>query len=380
MDSSSSDTLEYSGTACALQPSPPQQSNFQPPPNQSRLQPPTHSDQLQEVLDLAEAVATDKLHLTPDDEPIKFTISRESWLKLQEDPNFDLYTERKLFRVFFDSSRCLVTIMPPPSFRHQAFVGFLTELAYKAKFAMTPTLAAKILINSNSAIPVDQSSQKQPDFHIDWIKSQDDSRTHTIVEVGVSQTLKDLRNLVPLYMDGDLNIQRVILIKFTEKPTFTCPKSIQDSQVFRIDEITGAIWCGNVKIIGETEVLWEIWERDTTGIAEMTFQETFAFGQIPSRKLPFLMISKGIYGDKTLRRGVDSPIEPQMMKRFWKDYWHIACWEDTDRRVLPLGILRAKGAYLSIQPSRVEYGALYWQVAVVVAVVVVLVAIVVARK
>ncbi|OAP53842.1 hypothetical protein AYL99_11965 [Fonsecaea erecta] len=327
------DSLSVSGDkACAPQPSSPQQSNSQPP---------THSDQLQEVLGLAEDVATDKLHLTPDDEPIKFTISQESWLKLQEDPNFDLCTERNIFRVFFDSSRRLVTIMPPPSQRHQSFIRFLTKLGYKTIFDTTPTLASKILIDTGMVVQTItgeyESSEKVPDLVVKWKKDMYNIGDHTIVEVGNTQPLNDLRYLARLYLNGDTHIQRVILIDITETPRFRSLKSIDTSQEFRRDERTGAIWFGNVKVVGETKILWEVWERDTAGVPQPTFQEVFAFGEMPSRSLPFLTItSEGVYGDATTWRGVDTSITPQMIKNFWMENWANSSYEDARRRMFPL--------------------------------------------
>ncbi|OAP55603.1 hypothetical protein AYL99_09754 [Fonsecaea erecta] len=354
MDASSSDTpepgapwraldsLSVSGNiACAPQPLSPQQSNLQPPPSQSRLEPPAHSDQLQEVLNLAKDVATDKLHLTPDDEPIKFTISQESWLELQEDSNFELCTERKSFRVFFDSSCRRLTIMPPPSHMHQSFIRLLTGLAYQAKSDMTPTLAPEISIDAGTAISIHtgehMSSEKEPDLVVEWTKDLYDIGDHTIVEVGNTQPLNDLRYLARFYMNGDTHTQRVILIDITETPRYQSPKSIDTSQEFRRDERTGEIWFGNVKVVGETKILWEVWERDTSGVPQPIFQEVFAFGEMPSRNLPFLTIpGGGGYGDAATWRGVNTSVTPQMVKNFWMKDWARSTCKDARRRMLPL--------------------------------------------
>ncbi|OAP53955.1 hypothetical protein AYL99_11835 [Fonsecaea erecta] len=360
-----------SNTSCAPQSSSPQQSNLQPLP--------THSDQLQEVLKLAEDVVSHKLRFTPDDEPIKFTISRESWLKLQEDSNFDLCIERKLFRDFFDSSLSLITIMSPPSYRHQTVLKFLTQLAGDTRSNLISTLASKISVKQGSAIRMVTgdyvSAQKIPDLFIRWRKSMGDNRIHTIIEVGQTQSLSDLRRLAPFYLNNNADIQRVILIKMTETPTFKSPVSTEVSQEFRRDETTGVIWCGTAKVIGTPKILWEVWERDTTGVPESIFQETFAFGEIPSRNLPFLKISKGTYGDTAIRREIDISIKPQKMKEFWTNYWVDESWEDAYERVYPLGIRRVKGADMSIQPSRVGSGSLCKQAAIVIAIAVAIIAI-----
>ncbi|OAP54106.1 hypothetical protein AYL99_11641 [Fonsecaea erecta] len=327
------DSLSVSGnTACAPQPSSPQQSN---------LQPSTHPDQLQELLKLAEDVATYKLRLTADDEPIKFSISRESWLKLQEDSNFDLCTGRKLFRFFFDSSRYLVTIMPPPCSRHDAMVYFLQRVPFETSSDLMSTLMSKIWIQGAPASLIStgeyESSVKQPDLCIDWEKNMLDRRRHTIVEVGKTQTLQDLRYLARFYLNNDANIQRVILIDITETPPFQSPKSIDISQGFQEDEETGVVWFGNAKIIGQTKILWEVWERDSTGVPQSTFEETFAFGKVPLRDLPFFTIPEGgVYCDTTIRREVDVPIKPEMIQKFWTKYWGSACWVDVHRRMFGL--------------------------------------------
>ncbi|OAP54052.1 hypothetical protein AYL99_11586 [Fonsecaea erecta] len=363
-------------TSYAPQPSSPQQSNLQPLP--------AHSDQLQEVLKLAEDVASGRLHLTPDDEHIKFTISRESWLKLQEDSNFDLCIEQKLFRVFFDSSVSLITLIPLRSHRHHAVLGFLSQLAYNTKSNLTSTLRDKISVSQGSTIRMVTedypSSEKIPDLYIEWSKSMSDSRNHTIIEVDQTQSLLELRYLAPFYLNNDADIQRVILIKVTETPIFKSPVSTEVSQEFRRDETTGVIWCGTAKVIGATKILWEVWERDAAGVPESIFQETFAFGETPSRNLPFLKISKGTYGDTAIRREIDISIKPQKMKEFWTKYWVDGSWEDAYKRVYPLGIRRVKGADMSIQPSRVGSGSLCKQAAIVIAIAVAIIAIAVAAR
>ncbi|OAP54152.1 hypothetical protein AYL99_11687 [Fonsecaea erecta] len=326
MDSDSGDVLEHSGTACALQPSSLQQSN---------LQLPTHSDQLQEVLKHAEDVATQKIFPT-DDETIHFTISRESWLELREDPNFDRCIEYKAFRASFDSSRSLVTITGPASERHHAIVRLLADVAHVTLVDKTPIRWYPVI--SHRFTGEYEDSLRQPDFSISWDESLFYERVHTVVEIGVSQSLEELRALIPLHMKGNPETQRVILIKLAETPKFQCPESIDIdiAQEFRRDRATGVIWFGNAKVIGETRISWELWERDAAGVPQSTFHETFAFGEMPSRNLPFLTISEGIYGDTEIRGEVNASITPQMIQQLWRENWPLASWGDASVRLFDL--------------------------------------------
>ncbi|OAP53846.1 hypothetical protein AYL99_11969 [Fonsecaea erecta] len=180
----------------------------------------THSDQLEELLKFVEDVALGRLRLSRDDEPIEFTISTDSWFELQYDSNFDLCAQKKFFRTSFDSSRSLVTVIPPPSDRHEAVVGFFSDLAVRTDRNLIYTRNSMLQVRCTRSIPEfvgDYTfSEKVPDLTIQWDEGTDASRIDTVLEVGVSQSLNNLRTLVPKYLKGTTYIQRVILIKMKE--------------------------------------------------------------------------------------------------------------------------------------------------------------------
>ncbi|OAP53965.1 hypothetical protein AYL99_11845 [Fonsecaea erecta] len=322
---------------------------------------PTHPDQLHELMKFAEAVATDKLRLTPDDEPVEFTIFPKSWDWLEDDLNFELYIEGKLFRYFYERSRHCITIIPYRSHRHQSFVRFLMELAYKTKKSFTSLLADtstrgdRIRIEPDAAVctVLGHPDEKVADLSIQWAKGTHKIIDHTIVEASDTQSLDDLRYLARFYLYGHHQIQRVVLIAIAETPRFESPNSVDASQEFRTDESTGVIWFGNVKAIGEMKITWEVWERDTAGAPQPTFQEVFAFGEIPSRDLPFLKVRGGPHGNASTWEYVNASVTPQMIKDFWMKDWPRSIWEDARRRMLPLlGEQRLEEAWEEFRRAR----------------------------
>ncbi|OQV11053.1 hypothetical protein CLAIMM_14957 isoform 2 [Cladophialophora immunda] len=316
----------------------------QHPPSLSSLPPPTEPDQLQEALKFAEDFASGKLRLRVDSDPIEFTISRESWFKLQQDSHFDLCTECKSFRFAYDSSRSLLTIMPPPSTRHDAVVEFLSDLAQEAKFNLMSPAKSKMSITWNRHVrdfeKEYESSQKQPDLSIKWYENDPVGQLHTVVEVGVSQSLQSLRALVPLYLQGKPEVQRVILVKIKETPVFrssTQPSTdtslTPDSKELRRDEATGVIWFGDVKVVGETQMLWEVWGRNIDGDPHKIFEETMTYGAVPSRDLPFFTIPEGgTQGDPEVTVGREE------MEEFWGVRWFRGSWADASRRAQNLTV------------------------------------------
>ncbi|OAP54040.1 hypothetical protein AYL99_11800 [Fonsecaea erecta] len=125
-----------------------------------------------------------------------------------------------------------------------------------ASVHLRSTLMSKISVKQGSAIRIVTgdyvSAQKIPDLFIRWTKSMGDNRIHTIIEVGQTQSLPELRRLAPFYLNNNADVQRVVLIKMTETPTFKSPVSTEVSQEFRRDETTGVIWCGTAKVIRGT--------------------------------------------------------------------------------------------------------------------------------
>ncbi|OAP54074.1 hypothetical protein AYL99_11608 [Fonsecaea erecta] len=302
--------------------------------------PPTLCDQVLELREITQDVAMDEVRLMPDDDPMMFSICPKSWWEMIQDGKLEQCIARQLFRVSYDSSRRLVTIMPPLSARHQSFVFLLMELAYKTELSIPPALACSMRMDTGSAVWTvtegNESSLKVPDLLIRWAKNINDVRAHTIVEM--SESLEDHQYLAPFYLNGNADIQRVILINMVETPRFEPPESVDIYQEFRRDEKTGVIWFGNVKVVGETKMSWEVWERDIAGVPQPTFQEAFAFGETPSRNLPFLTIREGVYGDAATMAlgGVDSSVTPQMIKNFWTEHWPCSSWTDARSRMLPL--------------------------------------------
>ncbi|OAP53974.1 hypothetical protein AYL99_11854 [Fonsecaea erecta] len=333
--------------------------------------PPTGEDQFRHLLTFAQDVAANRMTLKPDHLPLTFDIHRESWVKLwsEEEGIFLTCVEARWFRYFYDSSRSLLTILPPLSYRHQAICTLLMRLAYDAKSKLASTFENETSIMRGEGILEDKmsimcssgaqmstgvyaESEKQPDILIQWHKSVIGVHAHTIVEIGLSQSLDDLQDLARFWLNGDTHIQRVVLIDIIETPKFdlhTKASQIENlpcfkdpTQKFQRDESTGAISFAGFTAVGESMIIWEAWERDATGVPQSTFHEAFSFGEIPSKDLPFFTIARNVYGDRTTWRGMDTSVTPELIQKFWREEWVRASWTDACERMHPfVGVQRA---------------------------------------
>ncbi|OAP63838.1 hypothetical protein AYL99_03065 [Fonsecaea erecta] len=260
------------------------------------------------------------------EEPFELTLSRQAWLELQRNPDFDLCIEQKQFPVSYDSSTAVLTIMPPPLFMHRAILGFLSEVGSGARSKSNEKAQMSIVQNlyvDNFEGPY-ASSAKQPDLVINWGK--DLHQPHTVVEVGKSQSLECLRGLVPLYLTGNPTIQRVVLVKIMETPAYASssrlPIHVTSAQDLRRDEVTGAIFYGDIQLVGEVKFRWEVWER-VNGQPTTTFEEEFGYGELPCRPLPIFKIDAA---------GMEATVQPAAMKDFWDCTWNPATLMDAVRR------------------------------------------------
>ncbi|OAP53964.1 hypothetical protein AYL99_11844 [Fonsecaea erecta] len=167
MDLSIGEELGYGSTAYARQ-------------SPSTLQPSTGPDQLQEVLKLAEDVATYKRDFTADNGPLVFTISIRSWLILQRSSNFLLCTARNLFHASFNPSRSVVTIIPPPEYSHETGVHFLRRGIFKTRSNLMSTLKAKTKKWLQGGLGIKhlfkkyKSAKERRDFLRRWRMSRDE--------------------------------------------------------------------------------------------------------------------------------------------------------------------------------------------------------------
>ncbi|OAP53975.1 hypothetical protein AYL99_11855 [Fonsecaea erecta] len=274
---------------------PQQKANVRSYPDQSHLAPADRFDQYKYVLMFADAVAKGRGRMTPDHPELRCDIYPESWIKLwkEEGSKFALCAEKRLFRFFYHKQRSLLTILPPQSHRHHAICALLMRLAYETKSTLTSTLADEMSILPGAGILEDKTSimwgaavrmnkndyepsVKQPDILIQWHQHQNvsDTKFHTVVEIGLCQPLDELQSIARLYFIAHTDIQRVVLIDIIETPQYELHKKekfedigcfIDVTQKLRRDESTGVIWFGQTKIVGESMIIWEVWERDGPG-------------------------------------------------------------------------------------------------------------------
>ena len=125
-------------------------------------------------------------------------------------------------------------------------------------------------------------SRKEPDVLFKY-EGQDSNVLYTaVVEIGLTETYKELIDDVKLWIEGNRDIRTVILIKVEENPHYSSPTSkLEDNEVkdlgfpdyrdLRTSMVSlkdpnksfGPLQINNLVWVGEMGVFLEIWKRDT---------------------------------------------------------------------------------------------------------------------
>ena len=182
---------------------------------------------------------------------------------------------RHKIRIAYDASRSVLTIFPMPSPIH----GGLQAWAYGAAVLSTNALPHAVRKNCFLEAASDingfegdyQGSTKIPDISISWKDDDGWCKRHTVVEIGLSQTVESLYEARDLYLTGTRDIQRVVRVKVNETPKFDLAQLMNiDSERLedhlrddcKLDSYKGPMHCQNIPYVGALEISWEVWERD----------------------------------------------------------------------------------------------------------------------
>ena len=125
-------------------------------------------------------------------------------------------------------------------------------------------------------------SKKEPDVLFKYGGQDDDVLYTAVVEIGFTETYKELIDDVKLWIEGNKDIRTVILIKVEENPPYSSPASkLEDDEVkdlgfpdhrcLRTTMVSlkdpnnsfGPLQINNLVWVGEMGVFLEIWKRDT---------------------------------------------------------------------------------------------------------------------
>ncbi|KAK3168982.1 hypothetical protein OEA41_005430 [Lepraria neglecta] len=124
-------------------------------------------------------------------------------------------------------------------------------------------------------------TKKEPDVLFKYGGQDDDVLYTAVVEIGVTETYKELIDDVKLWIEGNKDMRTVILIKVEENPPYSSPaRKLEDNEVkdlgfpdYRCLRTTmvslkdpnnsfGPLQINNLVWVGEMGVFLEIWKRD----------------------------------------------------------------------------------------------------------------------
>ena len=185
--------------------------------------------------------------------------------------------------------------------RHNYTLQWVNKLAISASQNFDVSISRKFLSTQN--IRFDNfgekwaGSFKKLDFAIAWENDTGDTDIHTIIEVGVSQSKKQLRKVMKTYFERAPQISRVILIDVIETPKYVQPENFDINQLknvktteFRIDSEQGPVWYKGTQWIGHNTISWEVWERDLKSGDPIQIFEATIIPNASGSELPFFKI------------------------------------------------------------------------------------------
>jgi hypothetical protein len=159
------------------------------------------------------------------------------------------------------------------SMRHGHILGWVNQLATFAQQNFDTSISRKFKTIQNIGVRDFKGkwdgSFRKPDFVIAWRKDSGGIDIHTIVEVGVSQSQNQFREVMEMYFEGLPQISRVILIDIIEAPQYVQPKNFDidelknlNSTEFQVASNQGPVWYKGIQWVGHNTNSWEVWERD----------------------------------------------------------------------------------------------------------------------
>lgn len=159
---------------------------------------------------------------------------------------------------------------------HNALQQWLYDIATRRRATFSKEERSQCIVEFNSveftSIGEYATSEKEPDLSFGWKADDQDAvpfKTHTVIEIGVSQTDESLREVRDLYLVGTENIQRVILVRVEETPKFSSTQ-LKDIDLERWENEpnacttisdAGSVYCQDVQCVGALKIVWEVWDR-----------------------------------------------------------------------------------------------------------------------
>ncbi|THC94127.1 hypothetical protein EYZ11_006376 [Aspergillus tanneri] len=148
------------------------------------------------------------------------------WNKLRRDLDLDSKDE-SYPRFSFDASTSTLIIQCMPSPIHQSISSILIEEIMISKAAVPVNLRrqTQALFDEDFKSFGGQwsGSDKRPDLGIGVRNANNEMELKWVLEVGFSETYKQLKNDIRLWLEGSSEVSMVTIVKFCETPSYRCP-------------------------------------------------------------------------------------------------------------------------------------------------------------
>lgn len=248
----------------------------------------------------------------PAESSFSYDISRNDWIQLQTDFDMIMVDDKNtLPRLFYDASRSTLMIQCSPSPLHEAVV--MSVIRGSMRVPLAPSTEDQLHFHGDEAH--DQFSGKYegssrvPDFAISQRKGLD-NLPRFILEVGNSESEKDLEADAVFWIEAMPTVSLVLLVKIVEVTYKGCPLdnhmdnhkivdlgyplelSDINSSLFTVGGAYGPIkhlediWAGTV-----TTVYFETWKRNAAGKAQKHGRRHYIISQTHGEESPRLRLS-----------------------------------------------------------------------------------------
>ena len=130
-------------------------------------------------------------------------------------------------RLLYNAATSTLIIQCMPSPLHQSITSIINKKFIRSTSNLPKHLERQTYISqeiTNNKFSIEQArSKKRPDFSIKVRNANRKLKLKQVVEVGLSETYKQLVEDIRLWLEGHPDILMVILVKFYEALLYRCP-------------------------------------------------------------------------------------------------------------------------------------------------------------
>ncbi|KAL7621358.1 hypothetical protein AAE478_008679 [Parahypoxylon ruwenzoriense] len=160
------------------------------------------------------------------EKPLVIKMSVGDWIELRHDLDLDSKDE-SYPRFSFDASTSTLIIQCVPNPIHQSITSILNEEIMMSKATVPVNLRqqTRLLFGQDfqSFRGRWSGSKKRPDLGLQVRNVNNVMELKWVLEVGFSETVKQLGNYIRLWLEGSSQVSMVTIVKFYETPSYRCP-------------------------------------------------------------------------------------------------------------------------------------------------------------